>query len=124
MKSVEIANAATEGLDQDGGVWYEFNINEGGLIKEKHWWPQAESMIGFFNSWQITGNENYLERSLQSWQFIKAHILDTKNGEWFWGVKENYDVMNEDKVGIWKCPYHNSRACIELIKRIDSTIGN
>ena len=53
-------------------------------------------------------------------EFIKDHILDTKNGEWFWGVRENYEVMNEDKVGIWKCPYHNSRACIELIKRIDN----
>jgi mannobiose 2-epimerase len=30
--------------------------------------------------------------------------------------------MNEDKVGIWKCPYHNSRDCIELIKRIDGII--
>ncbi len=117
-QSVQIANALIEGLDKDGGLWYEFDASENHLIKEKHWWPQAESMIGFFNSWQITGNENYLGRSLQSWQFIKTHILDKKNGEWFWGVKENYDVMNEDKVGIWKCPYHNSRACIELIKRI------
>ena len=117
-QSIQITNALIEGLDKDGGLWYEFDASENHLIKEKHWWPQAESMIGFFNSWQITWNENYLERSLQSWQFIKTHILDKKNGEWFWGVKENYDVMNEDKVGIWKCPYHNSRACIELIKRI------
>lgn len=118
MQSVQIANSAAEGLDKDGGLWYEYDVNESRLIREKHWWPQAEGMVGFFNAWQITGNQNYLERSLQSWQFIKSHILDTKNGEWFWGVNENYDVMNEDKVGIWKCPYHNSRACIELIKRI------
>jgi mannobiose 2-epimerase len=120
LRSVQIANAAAEGLDNDGGLWYEFV--EGHLIKEKHSWPQAESLIGFFNAWQITGDESYLEKSLNSWQFIQSHILDKKHGEWFWGVKENYTVMNEDKVGIWKCPYHNSRACIELIKRIDSII--
>ncbi len=75
-------------------------------------------MIGFFNVWQITGDKSYLNKSIASWQFVKEHIIDKKNNEWFWGVKENYEIMNEDKVGIWKCPYHNSRACIELIKRI------
>lgn len=119
LKSIQLANAAAEGLDKDGGLWYEYNAGENHLIKEKHSWPQAESMIGFFNAWQITGDESYLEKSLNSWRFIQEHILDKKNGEWFWGVKENYNVMNEDKVGIWKCPYHNSRACIELTKRIN-----
>ncbi len=118
IKSVKLANAAAEGLDKDGGLWYEYNANENHLIKEKHSWPQAESMIGFFNAWQINGDERYLEKSVNSWRFTQQHILDKVNGEWFWGVTENYSLMEEDKVGIWKCPYHNSRACIELIRRI------
>ncbi|MEO5996671.1 MAG: AGE family epimerase/isomerase [Chitinophagaceae bacterium] len=117
-QSVLLADASTDGLDSDGGIWYEYDGEKDGLVKEKHWWPQAESMIGFFNAWQITGNETYLEKSLNSWKFVQQHILDAKNGEWFWGVNENYEVMDEDKVGLWKCPYHNSRACIELIHRI------
>ena len=119
IKSVEIANAAAEGLDNDGGLWYEYDAYENHLIKEKHSWPQAESMIGFFNAWQISSDEKYLDKSISSWRFVKDHIIDKKNGEWFWGVTENYSLMKEDKVGIWKCPYHNSRACIELINRID-----
>jgi mannobiose 2-epimerase len=119
IKSVEIANAAAEGLDKDGGLWYEYNADENHLIKEKHSWPQAESMIGFFNAWQISGDEKYLNKSISGWRFVKEHIIDKKNGEWFWGVTENYSLMKEDKVGIWKCPYHNSRACIELINRIE-----
>ena len=118
-QSVSIADAASEGLDKDGGLWYEYQNDSNHLIKEKHWWPQAESMVGFFNAWQVAGDETYLEKSKRSWQFIKDHIIDKKYGEWFWGVNENYSVMNEDKAGIWKCPYHNSRACIELIRRID-----
>ena len=118
-QSVLIANAASDGLDKDGGLWYEYDIAKDDLIKEKHWWPQAEAMIGFFNAWQITENNNFLNRSISSWKFIQQHILDKKNGEWFWGIQKDGRVMNEDKVGIWKCPYHNSRACLELIKRIE-----
>ncbi|MEO8766672.1 MAG: AGE family epimerase/isomerase [Ginsengibacter sp.] len=118
-QSINLANAAAEGLDNDGGLWYEYDADKSHLVKEKHSWPQAEAMIGFFNAWQITGDKSYFERSLESWQFVKAHILDALNGEWFWGVTETYAVMDEDKVGIWKCPYHNSRACIELIRRIN-----
>ena len=118
QQSILIAGVSEEGLDKDGGLWYEYDANRNHLIKEKHWWPQAEAMIGFFNAWQITKKENYLEKSLNSWKFVQQHIVDTKNGEWFWGVDEKYEPMDEDKVGLWKCPYHNGRACIELIRRI------
>lgn len=119
--SVALAKAATEGLDKDGGLWYEYDNAEQKLIKEKHWWVQAEAMVGFFNAWQITNDEKYLNQSIQSWEFGKKYMLDKSNGEWYWGVQENYSPMkNEDKVGIWKCPYHNSRACMEIIRRIDT----
>ncbi|MEO7121058.1 MAG: AGE family epimerase/isomerase [Ginsengibacter sp.] len=121
-QSVKIADAAAKGLDKDGGLWYEYDVDKDHLIKEKHSWPQAESMIGFFNAWQLTGDESYLEKSINSWKFTKKHILDKINGEWFWGVKEDYSRMDEDKVGIWKCPYHNTRACIEMIQRISKVM--
>jgi len=117
--SVLSADAATEGLDKDGGLWYEYDAADNNLVKEKHWWPQAEAMIGFFNAWEITNNEEYLDKSISGWHFIKEHIIDKQNGEWFWGINKDGGVMNEDKVGVWKCPYHNSRACIELIKRMN-----
>jgi mannobiose 2-epimerase len=117
-QSVKIANAAAEGIDKDGGLWYEYDAGHNHLIKEKHSWPQAESMIGFFNAWQITGDEQFLQKSLNSWQFTKNYILNKSKGEWIWGVTEDYTAMDKEKVGIWKCPYHNSRACMQLISRI------
>ena len=108
------------GLDADGGLWYEYEPAEDHLIKEKHWWVQAEAMVGFFNAWQLSGNEKYLAISTANWDFVKNKILDKTNGEWFWGVGQDGCVMrSEDKAGIWKCPYHNSRACLEIIKRIN-----
>jgi len=123
QQSLEIAKAAIEGLDEDGGLWYEYDQTSHHLIKEKHWWPQAEAMVGFFNAWQIQGNPSTLNHSLQSWEFTKTHMKDAAKGEWYWGVREDYSVMKEqDKVGLWKCPYHNGRACIELIRRITASL--
>jgi mannobiose 2-epimerase len=113
-----LADAAAEGLDSDGGLWYEYLPEKKELIREKHSWPQAEAMIGFFNAWQLTGDKKYFNYTLNSWEFIKKHIKDSRNGEWFWGVYGDYSVMQKDKAGFWKCPYHNSRACLELIRRI------
>jgi mannobiose 2-epimerase len=119
-----LINGALEGIDEDGGLWYEYNMEEQHLVKEKHWWPQAEAMVGFFNAWQITNETRFLDQSIKSWSFIKNHILDKRGGEWIWGVRADYSVMaDEDKVGLWKCPYHNSRACIEIIKRCNSSIA-
>ena len=51
---------------------------------------------------------------------IFSSLLDKQNGEWYWGINEDYTIMqHQDKAGFWKCPYHNSRACIELIGRIE-----
>ncbi len=119
IHSVAITKAAAEGLDKDGGLWYEYEPAKDHLVKEKHWWPQAEAMIGFFNAWQLTGDEVFLQRSYKNWQFTKQHIIDKQKGEWFWGVKDDYSLMQgEDKAGFWKCPYHNARACMELVKRM------
>jgi mannobiose 2-epimerase len=116
--AIQIAEVTREGLDSDGGLWYEFDPGKNELITEKHWWVQAEAMIGFFNAYQLTGNENYLGIVLENWEFIKKYILDQQNGEWFWGVYKDYSLIPKDKAGFWKCPYHNSRACLELISRI------
>nr|WP_067060284.1 AGE family epimerase/isomerase [Mucilaginibacter sp. L294] len=116
---IKITDATKQGLDADGGLWYEYEPAAHHLITEKHWWVQAEAMVGFYNTFQLNNRQEYLDLSLRNWAFVKQHLLDKQNGEWFWGIYANGDVMQtEDKAGIWKCPYHNSRACIELIKRI------
>lgn len=116
--SLKMAVASLSGLDRDGGMWYE-REGDGSLIQEKHWWVQAEAMVGFYNAWQLSGDPEFLEASIGCWSFIKKHIIDRNYGEWFWGITSDYAVMPaQDKAGIWKCPYHNSRACMELIRRI------
>lgn len=118
--AIQIADVTKEGLDADGGLWYEYDPKKNQLIQEKHWWPQAEALIGFYNAYQLTEKEEYLDIVYRNWKFIKKHMIDQKNGEWFWGVYDDYTIMKKDKAGFWKCPYHNGRACLELIHRIEN----
>jgi len=116
--AIQMAEVTKEGIDSDGGLWYEFDPEKNELVAEKHWWVQAEALIGFYNAYQLTGDETYLDIVYKNWKFIKKHILDKENGEWFWGINRDYSLIEKDKAGFWKCPYHNSRACLELISRI------
>ena len=110
-----------KGLDEDEALWYEYDSFTNHLILEKHSWPQAEAMIGFMNAYQITGDEKYFKQSYNSWEFVRRYIKDNLYGEWFWGINADHSIIqNRDKAGFWKCPYHNTRACLEIIKRISN----
>lgn len=112
----------SKGIDlRDGGLIYEIEPKRMDCSKE--WWPQAEAVVGFFNAYQLTGKEHYLDASESMWEFIKENIIDPKYGEWYWGLDEMGDIRHEkEKIGPWKCPYHNSRMCFEIINRIDELI--
>lgn len=117
-KALHMAQASTEGLQADGSLYHEFDSNNKHYDTHREWWVSAEAMVGFLNAYQLSKEPKYLEKALNSWQFAKDHLLDIEKGEWFWGVHDDYSLMkNEDKVGFWKCPYHNARACMEVINR-------
>lgn len=112
--AVSVAVAAAEGFDaQSGALLYEDHL------PEKHWWVEAEAMVGFLNAWELTREEHFFGKSLSCWAFIQNHLKDKLRGEWYWGIDAQGNVMaTEDKVGFWKCPYHNTRACLEGMRRI------
>lgn len=118
--SLQMSESALEGIDENGGMYYELE-NHSHLNREKHWWVQAEAMVGFVRAWQLSGNPAFAEAALHIWYYVKYNILDRKHGEWHWGINGSGKVMqDEDKVGIWKCPYHNSRACLEIIRSLQA----
>jgi cellobiose epimerase len=117
--AVNMARAASTGLAPDGGMNYEYDTTTGHLNQERSWWVMAEAMVGFMNAYQLTHEKPFLDKSLQSWEFIKKYLLDTKNGEWFSGVDEKHQVLGKEKISMWKCPYHNSRACLEMLERLE-----
>ncbi|MCD1258967.1 AGE family epimerase/isomerase [Paenibacillus athensensis] len=108
-----------EGVDVDGGVFHEREPGRG-LDTDKLWWPQAEAVVGFFNAYQWSGNRVYAEAALRTWRFILTALKDREHGEWYWRVSREGNIYPEDpKTNAWKCPYHNGRACMELIERLE-----
>jgi cellobiose epimerase len=116
--SMKMSKAAADGLAEDGAINYEIEPDTGHLNDSKQWWPQAEAMVGFFNAYQLTGKVHFLEKSEKVWEFIKKYLMDKVNGEWCGGVDANHKIQSCDKVTFWKGPYHNSRSCMEIWRRM------
>lgn len=87
--------------------------------KLRIWWVQAESIVGFLNGYQRDGKKEYLQAAVDIWEYIKEFIIDKRQGsEWYWEVDENgMPTSKKPIVEPWKCPYHNGRMCIEVIRR-------
>jgi mannobiose 2-epimerase len=108
-----------QGVDPDGGVLGEAGP-KGLTVTFKEWWPQAEATVGFLNAYQLGGDQTYLQASRHTWQFIETTLVDHEHGEWLQGVSRDGRKQSTLKVGFWKCPYHNGRACLELLARLEA----
>ena len=107
-----------EGRNADGSLLYE--LRDGEIDGNLSWWPQAESVIAFFNAWQISGNEKYLNAAITTWEWIKDKLVDTEYGGWYGGLgPDGKPLIGQPKVSLWKCPYHNSRMAFELLARTE-----
>jgi mannobiose 2-epimerase len=131
--SVKMLDAVDRvGVDKDGGLFLESTRFGSHLRTNKHWWPQAETLVAFMNGLELTSEPKYWDKLKLSWDFIDKHVIDHENGEWFTKVNrlgvpfltepENDPspyYRNDWKIDPWKCPYHNGRAMMELIRRTD-----
>jgi mannobiose 2-epimerase len=117
--AVKLADAVlASGFDAEHGGVYNDRTAEGHLNTAKDWWPQAEAVVGFLNAYGLSGRAAHLEAALKTWQFIDACVIDHRAGEWFTRVsREGIPVPDLTKVDFWKCPYHNTRAMLEIIER-------
>ena len=114
----KVAKASEKGLREDGSMIHEANLDTGHVDDDLHWWVQAENVVGWFNVWQHFGDEEAFKKSEKCWHYIKENLVDFDNGEWYWSRHPDGSLNTvDDKAGFWKCPYHNSRMCLEIIER-------
>jgi mannobiose 2-epimerase len=116
--ALDLARATLlEGIDTGGGLVSEVLPN-GEVDRDKYWWVQAEAVVGFVNAYQETRSADFLEAALAIWEYSRHHLM--AEDEWYFRVdREGRPYQEDDKVGMWKCPYHGARACFEVIARAD-----
>ena len=113
-----IADAALEGYLDDGSLIYERHA-DGMQDRERHWWVQAECVIGLFYLYRFHGRREALALAWKTWNYIGTHLIDREGGEWWWSILPDGNInRTDDKAGFWKCPYHNGRMCMEIASRI------
>ncbi len=117
--SLQLATAVyQDGLEKDGSLLYEAGPQ--GLVDgDRSWWVQAEAMPGFYNAYQISGQERFARAAWQSWNYIQDNMVDRVHGDWIKKLHRNGTRDEKSfKVGPWECPYHHSRACFEMLDRL------
>jgi mannobiose 2-epimerase len=113
-----VAQASEKGLRPDGSMIHEANLDTGHVDDDLHWWVQAENVVGWYNIYQHFHDADALQKALHGWQYIKEQLIDCEHGEWHWSRHADGTLNTvDDKAGFWKCPYHNSRMCLEIIER-------
>lgn len=123
--ALEVANMVLDqAIDSKFGGIYNFGSNGVVVDTEKHWWAQAEAMVGLLMAYRLSGDVAHLNAVFGIWEFITKHVIDHVHGEWYFRVNRNGSpIETDDKVGAWKCPYHTSRACIQIYNIINEIIS-
>lgn len=106
------------GYDGEAGGFYDSGpFNAAADRRDKVWWVQAEGLVAALYMYRLTGEARYAEVFGQTLDWIEAHQIDGRGGDWFSVVQQGQGQGN--KAGAWKSPYHNGRAMIECLETLD-----
>jgi cellobiose epimerase len=109
----------TAAIDRNNGGLLSACNAEGHIHSKKEWWPQAEAVVGFYNAYELSGDQKFLEAADGIWSYIQKYFVDHAHSEWHNELSlDNTPDTRMPKAGFWKCPYHNARACFEVVGRM------
>jgi mannobiose 2-epimerase len=103
-----------------GGVYSEGPVQGPAKDKTMTWWVEAETLVGLLNAYQLSGQRAYRDRFDQQAAFVLDHFVDRQYGEWFRDIDPDGKITG-NKTDAWKGPYHHARACLEVMRRLESS---
>jgi len=115
--AVRIATSAlVEGQGRDGRLRATPAAHEQADVE---WWVSAEAVVGFYNAYQLSSLARFADAARWNWDFIETYLVDRQHGDWFkWLNRNGQPDATKNKVGPWECPYHHSRCCFEMLRRL------
>ena len=118
--ALQVSDAVlARGVHPDGSVLGAGTFDGQVTDDRRHWWVQAEAMVGFWDIWQLRGRECHANAARRAWHYIERFHVDREGGDWF-KILDAQGRMIPDvpKAGPWECPYHHVRACLEMHERL------
>jgi mannobiose 2-epimerase len=117
-----VDHALRYGFDKEhGGVYRLGPATEPATNKNMEWWQQCEGLVALLNAYQLTGDPKYWQAFQLQADFFMNKWVDHQYGEVYTAL--NHDgTIDTTKVDPWKAPYHVTRAFLEIISRLGSTL--
>ncbi|MDR0328355.1 MAG: AGE family epimerase/isomerase, partial [Planctomycetaceae bacterium] len=118
-----VDHALQFGWDSKNGGFYEEGATYGHpAVVKKVWWTQAEGLNTLCNMYQHYGEteQQYGQKFIAEWNFIKRSLIDAEHGGWFNTVSEDgvHPPGEHSKANHWKTAYHETRALLNVAERL------
>lgn len=108
-----------EAIGKAGELYNERRFLNGHLDTTRIWWSQAEALVGFLNAYQLSGHDKFANAAAASWDFITQYVI-SEGREWNWFSDLDVGETSPYQAGHWKSCYHNGRAMIECLERLET----
>ncbi len=118
---------STAGGFYDEGYYFKNKPNITITYNTKNWWAQAEALntLLMFSERYPNDSMQYLQKFFKEWQYVQTYLIDHEHGDWYEeGLDNSPEYKTKLKAQIWKATYHNFRALMNCIYRIDNNKGN
>ena len=113
--ALKMGRAGNEGLMPDGSMRYE-RLADGRFDDSRQWWVQAEAVVGNLWLWKYHSDADGARRAAACWKYIRERLVDADGKEWWWAIlPDGTPDLEHPKAGFWKCPYHNTRMCLQVL---------
>ncbi|MCL2773125.1 MAG: AGE family epimerase/isomerase [Oscillospiraceae bacterium] len=110
-------NVISKGFVDESRNGMYYDCKNGVENKTRSWWVMAEAIVALVHQYNLYGDSKSMILAENMWNYVKKYFI-SPYGEWHMQVNDNGEFMKSPSglCGAWKCPYHNGRMCLEMMK--------